>query len=192
MSKNNIVTFGLRNVHYSIATNDGTKWTYADPKALLGAQEFSSQLIGGTTNITADDTIIHQLVSNSGRTLTLTFTELSDEFKIDILGYKKSSEGNLIEITNATPVTFALGFEIQGDIKARRVWYFLCSASPIAESTKTKGESAEANSIQVTITARPIKIDDENYSSHVIAYKGDSNYDTFLSSEPELPTIATE
>lgn len=190
MAKNNIVTFGLRNVHYSSAsTTDGESWTYETPVALPGAQEFSSQLIGGTTNVNADDTIVHQLVSNSGRTITLTLTELTDEFKKNILGYKETTEGNLVEITNSTPVTFALGFEIQGDVKARRVWYFLCTATPVSESTKTKGDSAEANAIQLTITARPIKIDDDNYTSHVIAYKGDSNYDTFLESAPVLPSL---
>jgi phi13 family phage major tail protein len=133
MAKNNIVTFGLRNVHYSLAsTVDGETWTYATPVALPGAQEFSSQLIGGTTNVNADDTIVHQLVSNSGRTITLTLTELTDEFKKNILGYKETTEGNLVEITNAAPVTFALGFEIQGDVKARRVWYFLCTATPVS------------------------------------------------------------
>ena len=43
MAKNNIVSFGLRNVHYSKATqaDDGT-WSFATPVALPGAQEFNS------------------------------------------------------------------------------------------------------------------------------------------------------
>ena len=49
--------------------------------------------------------------------------------------------------------------------------------------------SAEANAIQLTITARPIKINDDNYTSHVTAYKGDSNYDAFLESAPKLPSL---
>ena len=53
---NNIVSFGLKNVHYSIATqaNDGT-WSFATPVALKGAQEFTSDIVGGSTPVYADD-----------------------------------------------------------------------------------------------------------------------------------------
>lgn len=190
MAKNNIVSFGLRNVHYSKATqaDDGT-WSFATPVALPGAQEFNSDVIGGSTTVRADDIVVAQLNQNGGRTLTLKVTELTDEFKIDILGYKKTAEGNLVEITNAPVVTFALGVEFQGDVKARRVWYYLCNVTPINEATKTKSESIEANAITLNITVRPIAIDEENYTTHAIASKGDSNYSNFLTTAPELPEV---
>lgn len=190
MAKNNIVSFGLRNVHYAKATqaDDGT-WSFATPVALPGAQEFNSDVIGGSTTVRADDIVVAQLNQNGGRTLTLKVTELTDEFKIDILGYKKTAEGNLVEITNAPVVTFALGVEFQGDVKARRVWYYLCNVTPINEATKTKSESIEANAITLNITVRPIAIDEENYTTHAIASKGDSNYNSFLTTAPELPEV---
>ena len=190
MAKNNIVSFGLRNVHYAKATqaDDGT-WSFATPVALPGAQEFNSDVIGGSTTVRADDIVVAQLNQNGGRTLTLKVTELTDEFKIDILGYKKTAEGNLVEITNAPVVTFALGVEFQGDVKARRVWYYLCNVTPINEATKTKSESIEANAITLNITVRPIAIDEENYTTHAIASKGDSNYESFLSTAPVLPEV---
>ena len=190
MAKNNIVSFGLRNVHYAKATqaDDGT-WSFASPVALPGAQEFNSDVIGGSTTVRADDIVVAQLNQNGGRTLTLKVTELTDEFKIDILGYKKTAEGNLVEITNAPVVTFALGAEFQGDVKARRVWYYLCNVTPINEATKTKSESIEANAITLNITVRPIAIDEENYTTHAIASKGDSNYNSFLTTAPELPEV---
>ena len=42
----NKITFGLRNVHYSIATISSTTgtWSWATPVALPGAQEFSSEV----------------------------------------------------------------------------------------------------------------------------------------------------
>lgn len=190
MKKNNIVSFGLRNVHYSIATqsDDGT-WTFATPVAFPGAQEFNSDIIGGSTTVRADDIVVAQLNQNGGRTLTLKVTEVPDELKINVLGYKKTSEGNLVEITNAPVVTFALGVEYQGDVKARRVWYFLCNVTPINEATKSKTESIEANAITLNITVRPIALDDEQYTTHSIASKGDSNYETFLTTAPKLPEV---
>ncbi len=62
MSKNNIVTFGLKNVHYAKATQgtDGA-WSFTTPSKLAGAQEFTSDIIGGSTPVYADD----QVVANS-------------------------------------------------------------------------------------------------------------------------------
>lgn len=190
MSKNNIVSYGLRNVHYSVATQgeDGT-WTFATPVAFPGAQEFSSTLIGGSTSVRADDIVVAQLNQNGGRTLSLKVTEVPDEFKKDILGYKETTEGNLVEITNAPVVTFALGVEYQGDVKARRVWYYLCNVTPIDESTKSNAESVEANAITLTITVRPISIDEDNFTTHSIASKGDTNYEAFLTTAPTLPVL---
>lgn len=190
MSKNNIVSYGLRNVHYSVATQgeDGT-WTFATPVAFHGAQEFSSTLIGGSTSVRADDIVVAQLNQNGGRTLSLKVTEVPDEFKKDILGYKETTEGNLVEITNAPVVTFALGVEYQGDVKARRVWYYLCNVTPIDESTKSNAESVEANAITLTITVRPISIDEDNFTTHSIASKGDTNYEAFLTTAPTLPVL---
>ena len=183
----NKITFGLRNVHYALATNDGESWTFATPKELIGAQEFSTEMVGGTSQVYADDKIFHTLVSNSGAIITLKLTELSDEFKKDIFGYVEDSNKNLIEFTNAEVKTFALGYEIQGDSKARRVWYFLCTATPVGQSTKSKADSIEANSVSLTITARPIEINDKEVL-RVIASKGDTNYENFFKTVT-LPTL---
>jgi len=188
----NKVTFGLKNVHYSIATQaeDGS-WTFASPIALLGAQEFSSEIIGGSQSIYADDSVIATLVQNAGRNITLKLSELSDAFKVDVLGYKQLANGNLVEITNIGVETFSLGFEFQGDAKARRVWFYLCSVTPVNEATKSKGESVEANSISLSIVARPIEVG--NYLvTHVIANLGDTNYQTFLELSPVLPTFVNQ
>ncbi len=44
----NKVTFGLTNVHYALATQteDGS-WTFGVPKRLEGAQEITTEAIGG-------------------------------------------------------------------------------------------------------------------------------------------------
>ncbi len=185
----NKVTFGLKNVHYSLATigNDDT-WSFGTPKRLKGAQELTAEVISGKTDVYADDRILATLVSNSGTTLSVKFTEIDDDFKVDVLGFVKDSNDNLVEVISDRPKTFALGYEFQGDAKSRRVWYFLCTASPISEGTKTKQESIEANSITLNITAR--SIESGNYSViRQIAKFGDDNYNAFFTTGPTLPTI---
>ena len=93
-----------------------------------------------------------------------------------------------MEIANAPVVTFALGFEFQGDAKARRVWYYLCNVTPIAEATKSKADSIEANSTTLNITARPIEVGDD-LITNCVAAKGDSNYTNFLTTAPVIPEI---
>ncbi|MFH0766778.1 MAG: major tail protein [Bacillota bacterium] len=186
---NNKITFGLTNVHYSLATQDVDGiWTFTLPKRLIGAQEITTEAIGGSTQVYADDKVIATLVSNSGTTVSLKFTEIDDEFKKDIFGFKTDTNGNYVEVINNETKTFALGYEIQGDSKARRIWYYLCTATPSGDASKSKADSIEANSISLSITARPIESGD-NLVIRVIASVGDTNYTTFLTTAPALPTF---
>ncbi|MDZ4195704.1 MAG: major tail protein [Candidatus Izemoplasmatales bacterium] len=185
----NKVTFGLTNVHYALATigTDGS-WSFGTPKRLAGAQEITTEIIGGSSQVYADDKVIATLVSNSGSTVTLKFTEIDDEFKKDIFGFKTDTNGNFVEVVNSETKTFALGYEIQGDAKSRRIWYYLCTATPSGDSSKSKADSIEANSISLNITARPIE-SGSNLILRVIASVGDTNYTNFLSTAPVLPTF---
>lgn len=185
----NKVTFGLKNVHYAVATpNEDDSWTFNEPKKLIGAQELTAEVIAGKTDVYADDRILATLVSNSGSNITLTLTELDDDFKVDVLGFERDSNNNLVEIVNHRTKTFALGYELQGDAKSRRIWYFLCTASPVSDATKTKAESIEPNSVAINITARSIEVG--NYSViRTIAKFGDTNYQSFFSSVPSLPSL---
>lgn len=187
---NNKVTYGLTNVHYSkVTSNEDGSYSFGVPVRLFGAQEFTSDIVGGNSQVYADDSVIATLIQNAGRTLSLKVTDIPDEFKTDILGYKKLANGNLVEITNAEVVTFALGVEFQGDAKARRVWFYLCTVTPINEASKTKADSVEANAVTLNITARPIEINARYKTTHITSSLGDANYNSFLSLPPELPTI---
>lgn len=187
---NNKVTFGLRNVHYALASlsDDGESWIFDEPKKLKGAQEVSTELIGGATQVYADDQVYATLISNAGSNVTLKLTEVDDEFKKDIFGYETDSNGNLIEVTDSSTKTFALGYEIQGDAKARRIWYFLCTATPVGSASKSKTDSIEANTVNLTITARPVDVSGRSVL-RIIANLGDTNYDSFLTSKPILPIL---
>ena len=184
----NRVTFGLTNVHYSLATVENNIWTFGSPKRLIGAQEITTEAIGGSTQVYADDKVIATLVGNAGTTVTLKFSEIDDEFKKDVFGFKTDSNGNLVEIINNETKTFALGYEIQGDIHARRIWYFLCTATPIADSSKTKADSIEANAITLNITARPIESGND-LIMRSISYPANLNYSTFLTTKPVVPNL---
>jgi phi13 family phage major tail protein len=185
----NKVTFGLTNVHYSMATvGENNVWVFSSPKRLIGAQEITTEAIGGSTQVYADDKVIATLVGNAGTSVTLKFSEIDDNFKKDVFGFKTDTQGNLVEVINNETKTFALGYEIQGDIHARRIWYFLCTATPIADGSKTKADSIEANAITLNITARPIESGND-LIIRTISYPENANYQTFLTSTPVVPNF---
>jgi phi13 family phage major tail protein len=189
MSNQNKITFGLNNVYYSKITIDNSGGeTYGTPNKLLGAQEISHEFIGGSQSVFADDCIIATLTQNAGRSITLKLTELPESFKTDILGFIKLPNGNILEVNNTPTVYFALGFEIQGDVKARRVWFYKCSVTPVNESSKTKSDSVETNSITLNITAQPIRYTDK-LLTHIVASSGDTNYLTFFDNVKTPQTV---
>ena len=185
----NRVTFGLKNVHYALATpGEDDTWSFGTPKKLIGAQELTAEVIAGKTDVYADDKIIATLASSSGSNITLKLTELDDDFKVDVLGFIRDKNQNLVEVITHRAKTFALGYEIQGDAKSRRVWYFLCTASPIGDATKSKAETIEPNEVSISITARSIEVGNLSVI-RTIAKFGDTNYQSFFTDVPELPAI---
>jgi len=187
----NKITYGLKNAYYSIVTEDEDGISFATPVALPGAQEISSEIVGGSTNVNADDQIVKTVNSLAGRTLSLKLTDLPLSFKKDVLGYKViTTNNNVVEVANAPTVTFALGFEIQGDEHARRTWFYFCTVTPISESSKTKADSIEVNSITLNITVRPVDAGGGNSILKISADAGCTNYATFLTTAPVIPTLS--
>ncbi|MDE7264048.1 MAG: hypothetical protein K2N64_05255 [Anaeroplasmataceae bacterium] len=182
---NNIVTFGLKNACYSLIKNENGNISYSKSKKILYAQEMSIDLKGGTTNTYADDITCATFNLIAGYTLNLKLTELSDEFKIDVLRYKYNKNNNLVETNNTIPVPFAVGYEMAGDVKNRRIWHLFCIASPTSFATKSKTDSVEANSITLVINTYNLIL--KKYEvSKVICSEGDSNYNSFLDVPPDL------
>lgn len=66
----NKVSFGLTNVYYSKITTTGEVDTYCNPVRIHEAQEFSSEVIGGSESNYADDSVIAALTQNAGRNST--------------------------------------------------------------------------------------------------------------------------
>ncbi len=183
----NKITYGLRNLCYFKATITDGEITYSAPVKLEGAQEMTATILGGKTDIYADDKVFATINGASGQELTFTLTDLPESFLTDILGYQKSSDGNLLEIVDAPVVSFALGFEIQGDSSERRVVYPLCVATPFAQGASTKSDSISINTISLTVTARPVEVDG-NYMIRQVVNKNDTNYSTLFTTAYTLPT----
>ena len=153
----NKVKFGLKNVHYALATyNDSTgEYTYGTPKLIAGAVNLSLQGVGSESPFYADNLVYFKAFANQGYSGDLEMALVPDSFKIDCLGEHKTTEGIQAEYADAKAKEFALLFEFTGDSRDRRscLYNCICSRPDVASSTKT--DTIAPITETLTITASP-------------------------------------
>lgn len=102
----------------------------------------------------ADDIDYYRSKNNQGYEGTLNIARVPDDFKVDVLGEKKTDDGVMIENADAQGKDFALLFEFQGDVKAVRHVMYYCSADRPSVASTTK-DSGEPNTSDIPIVASP-------------------------------------
>jgi phi13 family phage major tail protein len=153
----NKVKYGLKSVYYAPLTITETggvyTYTYGTPKALLGAVNLSLEAQGELTTFRADNVDYWVASSNNGYEGDFELALLSDDFKQDCLGELKDSNDVLYEVANATPKTFALLFQFEGDAKARRHVMYECTATRPAMASQTTDTTITPVTDSITIKA---------------------------------------
>ena len=149
----NKVTFGLKNVYYSVLTfgTNGAP-SYATPVALPGAVNLNLDAQGDRSVFYADDVEYFVINNNSGYSGTLEVARLTDDFRKTILGEILDNKGVLVENKNAAAVHFALLFEFDGDITpTKHVVYNLTASRPsVASTTKTETTEPQTESLDIS------------------------------------------
>lgn len=157
----NKVKYGLKNVYYAVATDDGTgKLTYETPKAWRGAVSLSMEAQGDVNNFNADNIIYFTSNANNGYQGDYESALIPDDFRVSVLGEELDAKGFYVERTGAPTVEFALLFQFEGDESATRHCFYRCTASRPATNGSTVEDSIEPQTESITITAMP-RINDE-------------------------------
>lgn len=135
------VKFGLKNAYYALY--DDTTGKYSTPKRLNGAVSLSISREGDESTFYADDIAYYSTISNAGYSGELEISTLKDEMRIDLLGQQADANGVLLESTDDVPPTFALLYEVSGNINNQRFAFYNCTLSRPETEANTKEDTVE-------------------------------------------------
>lgn len=152
----NKIKYGIQNVYYAVATDDGTgTLTYATPVALKGAVSLSLDAQGDTNTFYADNIAYFTATANNGYQGDLELALIPDDFRTAILGETLDTKGFYVEKADDKAKEFALLFQFEGDENATRHCLYRCTASRSSVASATQEESIEPQTESITITAMP-------------------------------------
>ena len=160
-SKENKVTFGLKNAHYAVIENETEEGiTYGTSIRIPGAVEISLEPRGEMTEFYADDMLYYAAQNNQGYDGTLNIANIPDQFAIDCLGEEQDETDKVItEKADKEGKPFALLFEFDGDVKATRHVLYNCSANRPTIASTTKSNSKEPNTNELSFVSSPRSTD---------------------------------
>lgn len=155
MASKNKVKYGLSNVYVAPFTIVDGAYVYDTPVAVPGAVNLTLSASGDTNDFYADNVIYFSSTANQGYEGDLELAMITDYIRTNILGETTDNNGALIENANALPNGFAFGFQIEGDKKNRRFWYYNCTLTRPANNGATTESSITPQTDTLSIKAMP-------------------------------------
>ena len=187
----NKVKFGLSNVHIAPFTiNSSGVYTYETPFALKGAVNLTLDPSGDRADFNADNTIYFSDTANNGYEGSLEIAMVTDEFRTKVLGETVDSNGAYVENKDDVIKGFALGFQINGDEKNRKFWYYNNSVTRPSNNGSTTENSKTPQTDTLNIKAMPRLSDGKVRAFLTETADNKSVYDSFFESVYETPVSA--
>lgn len=153
-TKKNKVKFNIKNAHVAVkTTSEEGVITYGTPFAVPGSVSLSLEAQGEITPFYADGVKYYVSSSNNGYEGDWENALIPDEFRQQILKETLDTNKALMETQNTETQEFAFGFEIDGDVKGTKFWFYNCTATrPTVESSTTE-DTIEPTTDTLTISA---------------------------------------
>lgn len=157
----NKVVFGFRNVVVFPMTRDedgAYEWDEESPIRVPGTVSVALSPSGSSSPFYAEDGEYFNAPANTGYEGDMEMANFPDEFYVRCLGWKLDRNGALVEDSEALPKPFAMAYEVQGDVKARRIVNYKCTATRPADEAKTKEETITPQTKKTTIKVTPATV----------------------------------
>ena len=188
----NKIRYGLSNVHVgTIATAEDNSITMSVPKPYPGAVSMTMDPQGEQSIFYADNVAYYVTNSNNGYEGELEMAELFDWFSIEFLGAVESNEGMIVETSTLKNVQAYFMFQFEGDINANKyIVYNVAFSRPSLEGS-TQEDTKEPSTTTIPFTSTPLQTEFGNIVRSKVP-AGASNYNTFFTVAPTVPTAKTE
>jgi len=165
------VKYGVRKVHYALATQNG----FAAPVAMPGAVSLTLTPNGDTNTFFADDTRFYVTVANNGYDAELEVAYVPESFLTDVLGMTlNATDKVIVEKTGVQPKPFALLFEEEGDDTGTKFVLYNCIATRPNRSLSTTTDTIDPQTQTISISALPMA------DNKVLAFTGAETPSTVL------------
>ncbi len=185
------VKFGLKNVHIApITAISDTAYTYGDIIKVPGAVNISLEPQGDSNDFFADNVKYFSDYANNGYSGDLELALITDEIREKIFGETKDANGAYLENVNDSFTPFALGFQVEGDEKGRKFWYYNCTCSRSKNEAKTMESSKEPSTDSLTITSMARNTDGKVRVLLTETADNKTAYDSFFNEVYEEVTTA--
>lgn len=201
------VFYGLSNVHYAKLTESvdaetgKVTTTYGTVKAWPGAVNIQLDPSGNPTFFSADNIAYYALSNNRGYEGDYECAAIPDDVQIDNLGRTKDQNGLIVETDKDEVSYFALMFEFETDISARRYcFYKVCLAQRPSVKSGTvdvnSDLSVQTESVKFRAVPRTDAVTIDGVEKHLVKCCTGKDtdpeaYANFYSAVPE-PTFETE
>lgn len=147
-TSSNKVQFGLSNAHYAVY--DESTGKYGTPVAIKGSVSLSLDAEGDSTKFYADNIAYFSTSKNDGYTGSLEIAYVEKQLQIDLLG-NEDDNGLLLEFSDSTAKSFALLFEIDGNINKQRTVLYNCTLSRPSTEADTTENTVEPKTSSSTL-----------------------------------------
>lgn len=200
------VFYGLSNVHYAKLTETtdaqgNVTTSYGTPKKWPGAVNIQLDPSGNPTFFSADNIAYYALSNNRGYGGDFESAMIPEDIKVDAIGEQEDDNGLIVETDKDEISYFALMFEFQTDISARRYcFYKVCLASRPAVASNTVDVNGDLEVKTETVSFRAVPRTDavsiDGVEKHLIKACTGKNTDAqayadFYSAVPE-PSFSGE
>lgn len=153
------VKFNISNAHVALKKTDVQgKVTYETPIAVPGSVSVALEAKGDTTKFYADGIVYYKAAANSGYEGDWELAIVPDEIREKILKEVIDQKKVMLEKMDVELEEFAFGFQIDGDTKNTRFWFYNCSASRTKTEAKTNENKKDPQTEVLSISATSEKV----------------------------------
>lgn len=160
------VKYNIKNAHIAIKTKDTEgKTAYGAPIPVPGSVSLSLEPQGDSKPFYADGIEYYKSVANSGYSGDWELAYVPDAIREKILKEALDNNKVLLEKVDVETVEFAFGFQIDGDTKNTRFWFYNCTASrpKTASTTNTETKEPQTDTLTIAATSDQVVEGDEEY-----------------------------